>query len=70
MQLYQVTSSSASRLTIFNFAKLEFGGSRKAVVFVDGEQRGKCLTYLGDGKLNYDWCTTSYHFVCEFIDKG
>jgi hypothetical protein len=70
MQLYQVTSSAESRSAIFNFAKQEFGGSRMAVVFVDGTQGGKCSTYKGDGTLDYDWCTTTYHFVCEFIDKG
>jgi hypothetical protein len=70
MQLYQVRSSAASRLAIFNFAKQAFGGSSKAAVFVGGTQNGKCSTYRGDGTLNFDWCTTTYHFVCEFNDKG
>jgi hypothetical protein len=70
MQLYQVKSSAESRWTIFNLAKQIFGGSSKAAMIVDGTQENKCLTYRGDGTLNYDWCTTTYHFVCEFNDQG
>lgn len=52
-----------------NFANVALG-SKLAVVFVDGVEGNKCLAYSGTGKLVLDWCKTSYHFVCEFIDKG
>jgi hypothetical protein len=76
MQLYKADSESAIEQLTSNFSYFQFGGlfadiqlSKKAVVFIDGRKGNKCQTINGHGKIKDDWCTTSYHFICEFIDK-
>jgi hypothetical protein len=70
MRLYQVQSSVAAASAISYFAKSMLGGSKKAFVYVDGFSGKKCMRYSGDGTSSYDWCKTSYNFLCEFKDKG
>jgi hypothetical protein len=72
MRLYMTKSSVASSATITEFGLQVLGGSKKAVVYayVDGVKGKKCSTVNGAGKTNYDWCSTSYHFVCEYNDEG
>jgi hypothetical protein len=70
MQLYQENSSLNASSAIFNFVKKAFGGSSKAVVFIEGSDGVRCQTFSGTGKRNYDWCTLSYTFICEFNSVG
>jgi hypothetical protein len=70
MQLYQLKSSFIASSVISSFVKKAFGGSRKAVAYVDGSDGKKCSTFSGSGKRNNDWCKTSYTFFCEFNNKG
>jgi hypothetical protein len=69
MQLYKVQSPAATSV-ISVFTKKVFGGSSRAVAFVEGKTGKKCKTFSGTGKTNLDSCQTTYSFFCEFIDQG
>jgi hypothetical protein len=69
MQLYRLDSPNAIK-TVYQTAIKSFGGSSKAVAFVEGRQGDRCATVYGDAKNNTDWCQTTYTFFCEFVDEG
>jgi hypothetical protein len=69
MELYKPDSNDAKQ-KIGQLGFFALGSSPKAVVFVDGRQGNKCLTYNGQGIPKYDWCKTSYHFMCELNELG
>jgi hypothetical protein len=69
MQLYRLDSPKAAK-TVYQTATKIFGGSSKAVAFVEGREGNRCATVRGNGKNNTDWCQTTYTFFCEFIDEG
>jgi hypothetical protein len=69
MQLLKVDSISAKK-KIGYLASDFLGSSPKAVVFVDGRQGKKCLTYNGQVKPKYELCQATHHFLCEFNETG
>jgi hypothetical protein len=69
MQLYVANSPKAIE-TVTTTAKRAFGGSSKAVAFISGRDNNKCQTLSGTGKINVDWCETTYSFFCEYVGEG
>jgi hypothetical protein len=70
MQLYRTESSLSAASLMTELASNYLKESSKAVVYVDGMKGSKCLTYSGLNKINHDWCSTSFHFICELNNLG
>jgi hypothetical protein len=70
MQLYEIESSPKALAEAVEMGDTTLGLSAEAVVFVAGRRGNKCHTLNGKGISKYDWCSTTYNFVCEFRDKS
>jgi hypothetical protein len=68
MQLYQTESSFAAFETIAGFTQRAFGGSSKAVAYIESSNEGKCSTFSGNAKTSFTSCAPSYTFFCEYLD--
>jgi hypothetical protein len=50
------------------FGRDFLGGSRKAVVSIDGRAGNRCSVFDGSGRTRTDLCQNARHFLCQYND--